>query len=132
VADASGRFAFEDARVEERQLVAGTEVPFRTRVTPSAQVDVATNATGGWTLRGIAKRADGAGLAADVVAWNGTTLWSVARANEAGHFALPLPPENVALRVEARTADGHHGGVLARQVNGPPGAVETVLLRPLC
>lgn len=132
VADERGRLAFEGVHVGERDLVVALDVPWRSRIAAPAEVDPTTNGSG-WVLRGVARRADGAGVAADVFAWNGTTLWSAARANDVGQFALPLPPESVErLRVEARTTTGQYGGGAVLDVNGPPAATQTILMRARC
>lgn len=132
VADANGTFRFAHARVADAAFVGAVDVPLRTTVRAPAEVDVAPSEARGWTLEGAVRSPTGAPLAADVVAWNGTTLWSVARASDAGAFAMPLPPEPAQLRIEARTADGHHGGVLTLDVRGPPALKETILARELC
>lgn len=132
VADANGTFRFDDARTANVTLVAATESPYRAVLTPPASVDATDTAGDGWLLQGLAKRDDGRPVAARVVAWNGTQLWSAALTDEVGRFLLPLPPEAAALRIEARTADDHYGGVLARTLSGPPAASETVLLRARC
>jgi hypothetical protein len=131
VADADGRFAFEGARVENVSLVVATDRPVTTRVTPSAHVDVAADGAG-WLLQGSVRLESGAGIAADVVAWNGTELASAARANDAGVFALPLRAEPASLRLEARAGGGQWGGVAHVEINGPPALTERVILRPLC
>lgn len=132
VAAANGTFAFPAARVAPAKLVAGTDVPYETRVTPPARVDVPEVEARGWTLEGSVKGPSGAPVAADVVAWNGTELVSVARAGASGVFTLPLAPKPQTLRVEARTSDNHLGGVLQLDVQGPPALRETVLAKPLC
>ena len=132
VADANGTFRFDDARTANVSLVVATPATHRALLTPPATVD-ASNATGdGWALQGVTKRDDGRPVAARVVAWNGTQLWSAALTDEVGRFLLPLPAESAALRIEARTADDQYGGVLARTLNGPPAASETVLMRARC
>lgn len=132
VADANGSFAFPRARVVEVAFVAATDVPFRARVEAPARVEVPTSSERGWLLEGTVKGPTGAPASADVVAWNGSTMWSVARAGDNGVFALPLPPVPADVRVDARTADGAFGGTLVVEVRGPPALRETVLLRPLC
>lgn len=132
VADANGTWAFPHARAADAWLVAAVDAPLRALVRAPAELDVAPAEARGWTLEGVVKSPAGAPLAADVVAWNGTQLWSVARASDAGAFAMPLPPEPASLRVEARTADGRYGGVLALDIKGPPALRETVLTRELC
>lgn len=132
VANATGRYAFASARVAEVQLVAATALPQRANVTPPLTLDFEEPAGRGWTLEGILRRESGAPVAANVVAWNGTLLWSVARAADNGLFSLPLPPQGVELRIEARTPDGALGGTKALGVQGPPAVRESLLLRPLC
>lgn len=132
LADANGTWAFPHARAAKAWLVAAVDVPLRALVRPPAEMDVAPSVARGWTLEGAVKSPTGAPLAADVVAWNGTALWSVARSSDAGSFTMPLPPEPSELRVEARTLDGHYGGVLVLDLKGPPALRETLLTRALC
>jgi hypothetical protein len=86
----------------------------------------------GWLLEGTLKGPTGAPLAADVAAWNGTQLVSVARAGDNGIFALPLAPRPIALRIEAHTGDNHFGGALTLEIHGPPALRETLLMYALC
>lgn len=130
--NASGRFAFEEARVVPASFVAALDVPARVEVTAPATLNLSATSERGWVLEGVVKGPSGAGLAADVVAWNGTRLWSAARSGETGFFALPLPPEPVTLRVEARTADDHYGASKRVEVAGPPALRETLLARARC
>jgi len=132
LADANGTFRFPQARAADATLVAATDVPFVTTVRPPAQVEVERDAARGWTLEGVVKGPTGAPVAADVVAWNGTRLESVARSGASGAFAMPLPPRPAELRIEARTADNSYGGVLTLDLKGPPALRETVLVKPLC
>lgn len=132
VADANGTFRFEDARTDPLMLVAATASPHREALRAPANVSVASPDETGWTLQGVVKRDDGRPLAARVVAWNGTTLWSAAVTDEVGRFLLSLPAERAELRIEARTEDDRYGGVLARTVQGPPSTAETVIARALC
>ena len=132
LASDNGTFAFPQARAVPALLVAGTDVPFRALVRPPAEVEVPRVETRGWTLEGTVKGPTGAPLAADVVAWNGTSLVGVARASESGAFTLALAPEPATLRIEARTSDNQFGGVLAYTVNGRPALRETVLAKALC
>ena len=134
VSSANGTFAFEDARTSPTQLLAATHVPHREALTPPAFVNATTqpaNASA-WGLQGVVKREDGRPIAAEVVAWNGALLWSAARTDEVGRFLLPLPAERAELRIEARTSDDQYGGILARTIQGPPAAVETVIVRGRC
>ena len=131
VADANGSYAFPRARVVEAAFVAAVDTPFRARVAAPAEVDVAA-AGRGWTLEGSVRGPTGAPLAADIVAWNGAELWSVARSSETGAFTMPLAPEPAELRLHARTSDGRFGGVLRLEVNGPPALRETLPTQPLC
>lgn len=134
VADAEAAFLFDDARTTPTQIVAATHVPHRESLTPPAFVNASAppaNATG-WGLQGVVKRDDGRPIAAEVVAWNGPLLWSAARTDEVGRFLLPLPAERAELRIEARTSGDQHGGVLVRTIQGPPAAVETVIVRARC
>lgn len=132
-ADAEGRWAFPDARIEPRSLVIATEPPHHERVDAPALVEPEpkTNASA-WYLQGNTRLESGAALVADIVAWNGTTLWSAARSNDRGQFTLPLPAGPTELRLEARTAHGEHGGTITLKLNGPPALRETILMRPLC
>lgn len=132
LADASGRFAFDDARVVEAHLVAATDVPVRLRVAAPAELTINASAARGWVLEGFTRGPTGAPLAADIVAWNGTRLHSAARSGENGFFALPLPPEPVSLLIEARTETGQYGGTKRVELSGPPALRETVVLRALC
>lgn len=132
VAGADGNFSFPNARAVAAKLVAGTDVPYETLVTPPARVDVPDIEARGWTLEGRVKGPTGAPVAADIVAWNGSALASVARTSASGAFALPLAPEPQTLRIEARTSDNQYGGVLQIEVKGPPALRETVLVKPLC
>lgn len=132
IADASGTFRFEHARANDALLVAATDVPFRTFVRAPATVTVPAVEARGWTLEGIVKGPTGAPVAADVVAWNGTQMVSVGRSAAGGAFVLPLPPEPVGLRIEARTADNALGGTLQIEVAGPPALRETILVKALC
>jgi hypothetical protein len=132
VVGANGTFSFADARVEEAWLVAATDVPFARLVRAPASVEVAAAQGRGWLLEGVVKNADGAALAADVVAWNGSALVSAARAGPSGVFALPLPPRPAELRIEARTGDNHFGGSRAIEVEGPPALRETIVAGALC
>lgn len=132
LADASGNFSFENARVVEADLVAGTESPTRLRVAAPTEVVIHASAERGWMLEGFTRGPTGAPVAADVVAWNGTSLASVARSGENGFFSLPLPREPASYLVEARTETGHHGGSKRVDVAGPPSMRETVVLRALC
>lgn len=131
-ANASGAFRFPGARVVDASLVAATDDPHREVVAAPANVTVPQAQARGWLLEGIVKGPTGAGIAADVVAWNGTRLWSVARSNDAGAFAMPLTAAPAALRIEARTSDGHYGGVLSLAIQGPPALRETILAKALC
>lgn len=130
-AGADGSFRFANARVVPAQLVAATDAPQRAEVTAPANVSFEAS-QGGWLLEGHARTPTGTPLAADVVAWNGTLLWSAARSGDNGVFAMPLPAQPVTLRLEARTEDGAHAGTLALDVQGPPAARQAVLLRPQC
>ncbi|HUR68556.1 MAG TPA: hypothetical protein VM370_04860 [Candidatus Thermoplasmatota archaeon] len=132
VANASGAFRFPHARSAPAVLVAATDVPYRQLAAAPADVSVPASSARGWLLEGSVKGATGAPLAADVVAWNGTVLVSAARASEAGAFALPLAPEPISLRLEARTADGRFGGVRSVELAGPPALRETMLATALC
>lgn len=132
VAGADGSFSFPNARVVAAKLVAGTDVPYETLVTPPARVDVPDVEARGWTLEGSVKGPTGAPIAADIVAWNGSALASVARTSASGAFALPLAPEPQTLRIEARTSDNQYGGVLQIEIKGPPALRETLLVKPLC
>lgn len=132
VANATGAFRFDDARVTQTQLVAATPNPERFDLTPPTNdIVVISNGTG-WAMQGVVKREDGRPIGAKVVAWAGTTLWSAAVTDEVGRFLLPLPPTQAALTIEARTGDDQFGGTLAREVNGPPSTVETVIVRARC
>lgn len=131
VADANASFAFEDAHVHPRAWVAATELPARGMVAAPGEIRVASPNATGWTLQGTVTL-DGARRAADLVAWNGTQMWSVARAGSDGAFTMPLPPEPATLRLEARTPDGTQGGVLPLDLNGPPATRVSMLLRALC
>jgi len=132
LASANGTFRFAKARVAEAAFVAATDDPFHSRVAAPANVTVPAAQARGWLLEGIVKGPTGAPLAADVVAWNGTALWSVARAGESGAFAMPLAAAPASLLLHARTADGHFGGVLSLEINGPPALRETILAKALC
>lgn len=132
VAGEDGAFSFPRARAVDAAIVAATDVPYRTMTRAPAAVDVPPARARGWVLEGTVKGPTGAPLAASLVAWNGSQLWSAARASDTGAFAMPLPPEPVALRIEARTEDDHYGGVLALDVKGPPALRETVVARALC
>lgn len=135
VTGADGAWRLDDARTDEVQLVAATRPPRVTTLTPPASWNAtAQNATTptGWQLQGVVQREDGRPHEARVVAWNGTRLWAAALTDEVGRFLLELPATPAELRIEARDRDDAWGGVLARDVNGPPASVETVLVRPLC
>lgn len=132
LADAEGRFRFEDARAFEADLVAATDVPVVLRVAAPANLTIEAPAGRGWLLEGVVRGPSGAPLAADVVAWNGTRLHSVARSGDNGLFALPLPPEPAELVIEARTAGGEYGGTKRVELSGPPALREALVLRPLC
>lgn len=132
VADANGTFAFPHARAVDAALVAAVDVPVRTVVRAPAEVVVEASGMRGWVLEGSVKDEAGAPVAAELVAWNGSGMWSVARSSAAGAFSMPLAPEPVALRIEARTADGRLGGVLVLELAGPPALRETILVRPRC
>lgn len=129
---ANGTFSFSKARAVDALFVAGTDVPYRALVRAPAQVDVPRIEARGWTLEGTIKGPTGAPLAADVIAWNGSALWSVGRAGDNGAFSLPLAPQAVALRIDARTPDNHYGGSLSVEIDGPPALKETILLKSLC
>ena len=132
LADAEGVFRFPSARVVEATLVADTPHPHRAVVAAPAELDIVDNGSRGWTLEGLVKGPSGAPLAADVVAFNGTTLVGVARSGESGTFSMPLPPEPMGVRVVARTADARYGATLVRDLDGPPALRETLLARALC
>ena len=132
VASENGSFAFPGARAATVKLVAATDVPYEELVRAPANVTVPAVEARGWRLEGSVKGPSGAPIAADVVAWNGTELVSVARSGASGAFALPLAPEPQTLRIEARTSDNHYGGSLNLDVRGPPALRETVLVKPLC
>lgn len=131
VANATGAFAFDDALTGERAYAAATATPQHGTLTPPATLAFEETPTG-WRLEGVVKTTHGTGLAADVVAWNGTQLVSAARASETGVFLLPLEPAPASLRLDARTSDGRYAGSLALDLNGPPGTRQTILMRELC
>lgn len=132
VTDANGTFEFPRARGVDAALVAATAIPTRLTVRAPTELDIPPSDAKGWTLEGAVRSPEGAPVAADVVAWNGTQPWSVARASSAGAFSMPLPPEPATLRIEARTPDARLGGVLQLDVRGPPALRETIILRALC
>jgi hypothetical protein len=132
VADAEGAFRLEGARVVEAAWAANTEPPSSGRVAPPATLDLADGNETTWRLEGVAKDANGAPQAVDVVAWNGTALASAGRSNAAGVFVLPLAGRPQELLLEARTGDGRLGGTLRVPVEGPPALRQTLLVRPLC
>lgn len=133
VADETGAWRFEGARVVPAGLVvAESGAPYATTVAAPAVVEPDAARAPGWTLEGSLRSPTGAPLAADVAAWNGTQLWSAGRAGDNGVFVLPLPPEPVALRIEARTADGRFGGARVLNVDGPPATRETIAMRARC
>lgn len=132
VADAEGVFRLEDARVVEATWAANTEPPSAGRVAPPATLDLADGDGATWRLEGVLRTEDGVPVAADVVAWNGTALVSVARSSVAGVFVLPLEGRPQEVLLDARTSDGRLGGTLRLPVEGPPALRQTLLLRPLC
>lgn len=134
-ANESGAWRFDGARVVPASLViAELDAPLLAFVTAPAQDVGAHNATRarGWVLEGVLRNANGAPLPGDVAAWNGTRLWSAGRAGDNGVFVLPLQPEPVALRIEARTAGNTHAAVKILDVDGPPALREALVARPLC
>ncbi|MFA5860993.1 MAG: hypothetical protein WDA16_04800 [Candidatus Thermoplasmatota archaeon] len=132
VADAGGVFVIGGAPALEASFVAGTDVPFTDRVRAPQNITVPKSNGTGWQLEGRLVTTSGAPMAADIVAWNGTTLWSAARASDSGVFVLPIAPQGVALRIEARTWDGHYGATLTQDVQGPPATRATLVMRALC
>lgn len=130
--NATGRFAFEHARVVEAGFVAATDVPERLRVAAPAEVAINASSERGWLLEGFTRGPTGAPLAADIVAWNGTSLYSVARSGENGFFTMPLPPHPAVLMLEARTETGQYGGSKRVELPGPPALREAIVLRALC
>ena len=132
VADEAGDFAFPHARAVDAALVAAVDVPLRAIVRPPAELLVEASDERGWVIEGVVKDEEGAPVAADVVAWNGSALWSVARSSSSGSFSMPLAPEHAALRIEARTGDQRLGGVLVLEIQGPPALRETIVARALC
>jgi hypothetical protein len=132
LADPNGTFRFVGAPAVEAPFVAALSIPFATRVhAPQTLVLHATNGTG-WALEARLRTAQGQPLAGDVAAWNGTQLASAARAGLDGAFTLPLAPRGQTLQIDARTSDGRYAGTLALEVQGPPGATQTVTMQPLC
>lgn len=132
-ANESGGWRFDQARVVPATLViADVDAPVRTEASAPGKVEANATTNRTWLLQGVLRTAAGAPLAADVAAWNGTKLWSAGRAGENGLFVLPLPPEPVTLRIEARTQGNAYGAVRVLEVNGAPAVREALIARSLC
>lgn len=132
LAGADGRFAFEGVRSVPAGLVAGTDEPWSIVVEPNATLAVPTPAQRGWTLEGSVKGPTGAGLASDLVAFNGTRLVGVARSSATGAFEIHLPREIGRIDLVARTSDGHYGASKVVDIAGPPALTETLLAKARC
>lgn len=134
VANETGVFRFDNARVFESAYVVATDPPVLGRAAAPATLDFdAPNASApAWRLEGVVKAPDGRNVAADVVAWNGSVPASAGRSGPNGVFVLPLAAQRQDLLLEARTSDGQLGGVLRVLVEGPPSLRHNVLTSARC